>query len=373
MIKDAHYYAVLAFARACGFKKDSAYSIAYASQFVDDAKINHIILKEKPANIEVIYLDEKPSLFNMATCHSYFRIKTFNFSAMINNTSAFHFVPGCEGNSFVKKMRCKENKQVINYILRDAKEDDDLVKLGMVLHPFADTFAHQGFSGIVSKVNDICECKTDTKVAGLIVHKISKFLKWFWKKKFDRLLDSAMPAYGHGQAMQYPDLPYLKWSYKYDYSDEFSEKLERSDNDNKERFRRAFENIKEHLEEYLKKHPEYKDDKINFIDFNILYDVLLKRGSDKKRINNWKKIFLRMNLFLESDKAYEYDKNFWLKNAFSNFDETSFNNRKVTDVVLVDEFNNTNWYKFYKAVKWYKEKFFKYCKEEGLDIPNNYI
>jgi hypothetical protein len=34
---DAHYYAVLGFCRACGFGKASAYDIAYASQFVDDA------------------------------------------------------------------------------------------------------------------------------------------------------------------------------------------------------------------------------------------------------------------------------------------------------------------------------------------------
>ena len=36
---DAHYYALLAFARAIGFKKECAHRIAYASQFVDDAKI----------------------------------------------------------------------------------------------------------------------------------------------------------------------------------------------------------------------------------------------------------------------------------------------------------------------------------------------
>ncbi|MBW2005917.1 MAG: hypothetical protein JRI72_15210, partial [Deltaproteobacteria bacterium] len=45
---DAHYYAVLAFARAIGFDKDSAYQVAYASQFVDDAKINLMYLKEDP-------------------------------------------------------------------------------------------------------------------------------------------------------------------------------------------------------------------------------------------------------------------------------------------------------------------------------------
>ncbi len=41
---DAHYYTVLAFARMVGYKKEIAHQIAYASQFVDDAKINKMSL-----------------------------------------------------------------------------------------------------------------------------------------------------------------------------------------------------------------------------------------------------------------------------------------------------------------------------------------
>ncbi len=41
---DVHYYAVLGFCRVCGFDKESACTIAYASQFVDEAKINHMVI-----------------------------------------------------------------------------------------------------------------------------------------------------------------------------------------------------------------------------------------------------------------------------------------------------------------------------------------
>jgi len=41
---DAHYYAVLTFSRACGFDRRSARTLAHASQFVDDAKINSALL-----------------------------------------------------------------------------------------------------------------------------------------------------------------------------------------------------------------------------------------------------------------------------------------------------------------------------------------
>ncbi len=62
---DAHYYAVLAFARARGFDKQSACAIAYASQFVDDAKINHVVIEGSiPDGVRYDTIDGKPSFFN---------------------------------------------------------------------------------------------------------------------------------------------------------------------------------------------------------------------------------------------------------------------------------------------------------------------
>jgi hypothetical protein len=65
-----------------------------------------------------------------------------------------------------------------------------------------------------------------------------------------------VPAYGHGQAMDSPDLPFLRWSYEYDYSDEFREGY-RSIGiiENPERYRRAFLKVKEYLLDYLNRPP----------------------------------------------------------------------------------------------------------------------
>ena len=62
-----------------------------------------------------------------------------------------------------------------------------------------------------------------------------------------------------------------------------------------------------------------------------------------------------------------------MKDAFVNYDKKKFNHRIVDDAVLREEFEKSNWYKFYKAVKWYKPRFYKYCKKYGLDIPNDYL
>lgn len=93
MKRDSHYYATLAFCRACGFNKESAHLVAYASQFVDDAKINTIFFNKKSnhPSLEHDYIERRPALFNMATCHSYFRIDTFNYETSALSGSEYVF------------------------------------------------------------------------------------------------------------------------------------------------------------------------------------------------------------------------------------------------------------------------------------------
>jgi len=371
MKRDAHYYAVLAFCRACGFKKNNAHTIAFASQFVDDAKINLILLDKSKKTIQHELIQNRPAFFNMATCHSYFRIKTFNYEAMVNNTTAFHFVPGCTGENFTKKLRCKEESPVILDILKDVILEDDLIKLGIALHAYADTFAHQGFSGMLSKVNDIKNCEAKNKVHLGLLESIPNILKQLSKEKFESYFDRIMPAYGHGQAMEFPDIPYLEWSYDYDYSDEFNGSYKKVVIDNKNRYRQAFNNIRWHLEDYLSKHTQYADRSFSFNNFDLLFEALVFEGSDKIREMNWKRILVDQGLFNREDQLLlNYDDNGWLKEAFSNYDRKVFDNRKVEGAQLADNFLNSNWYGFYLAVKWYKKKFFEYCSKYHLSIPN---
>lgn len=370
MKRDAHYYAILALSRACGFNKDSAHVIAYASQFVDDAKINLMFFDHSNINIEYDMIENRPAFFNMATCHSYFRIKTFNYEAMVNNTSAFHFVPGCKGENFTKKLRCKEESPVILDILNDVFLEDDLIKLGIVLHAYADTFSHQGFSGILSKVNDIkyCEAKTEAHLG--LIDRIMYLLRQFSQDKYEELFDRFMPAYGHGQAMEFPDIPYLMWSYEYDYSDEFNGSYTMVEIDNKDRFKRAFNSIKKHLDVYLIKHNQYLDRTLKFENFDMLMDMLVLENTDKIREENWITFSIEHGLFNKDDlDLIIYEENTWLKEAFVNFNPQVFDRRKVEGVQLADNFMNSHWYHFYLAVKWYKKKFFQYCSKYQLSIP----
>ena len=366
---DAHYYAVLAFCRACGFDKESACTVAYASQFVDDAKINHVIIEGHiPGGVQYDTIEGKPSFFNMATCHSYTRIKTFNYSAMINNTSAFHFVPGCNGKHFVKQLRCMEEGPVITGILKEALLEDDLVKLGIVLHAYADTFSHQGFSGLLSKVNDIEQVQI-LNGSGIVADKFKFILKWL-KDAVSERLDLLIPAYGHGQAMVYPDLPYLVWQYAYDYTDEFSMALKSSGIlDNRDRFKRAFQGISKHLTLYLREHEQYRGKDTHLDCLHTLFDALPAKKMDGGRIRNWQKVLVEQGLLDPDDRdALEYDAARWLDDAFSNFDCGTFDQRKVDGARLAPSFPQSSWYRYYLAVKWYKERLFHHCEKQGLQI-----
>ncbi|MCD6304902.1 MAG: hypothetical protein J7M32_01285 [Deltaproteobacteria bacterium] len=366
---DAHYYAVLGFCRACGFSREAARTVAYASQFVDDAKINHMVIKGSiPEGVHYDVIDGSPCFFNMATCHSYTRIKTFNYDAMTNNTSAFHFVPGCSGKTFVKKMRCKEAGPVIASVLQEVLEENDPIKLGIALHAYADSFSHQGFSGLLSKVNDINQLEIREKSA-IWKDRLRKKLRGV-REAFCKLCDWVIPAYGHGQALTFPDLPYMVWSYVYDYSDEFSDTLKSSGIiDNRERYKRAFKATAKYLILYLRKHPACQEGEADLDSLQPLFEALLTRKRDKARIRKWRNVLVSQGLLDKRDQeGLTYDRDRWLREAFSNFDQKLFKQRKVSAVVLRPDFSESNWYRYYLAVKWYKERIFHHCAQHGLTI-----
>jgi hypothetical protein len=369
---DAHYYAVLGFSRACGMTKNAAWEVAYASQYVDDARINLIYpAVPVPDSIEYDTLNGRPVFFNMATCHHYTRMKTFNYSAMINNTCAFHFVPGCQSDLFPRKLRCSTKRPVIEDIMKIALDEDDPVRLGMVLHPYADSFSHRGFSGLLSKVNDIQDLEKEGRVAGGLYNALRTWGLWFFRKKFDRRLDALIPAYGHAQALDYPDLPYLVWSYKYDASASFSEEEGSSGRlVNPDRYIEAFKNIQKYLEEFLSRHPRHRDGEVTFKDFKRLFQVLVGRASDRKRRKNWRSVLVDAGLFLKNDHPLQYDRHLWLKEAFINFHKKGFDERVVKGAVLAPDFLNSHWYRYYRAVQWYKQQFFNVCGSHGLEIPH---
>jgi len=373
---DAHYYGILAFAVACGFKKESAQTLAYASQFVDDAKINQLTISGPTFGIP-LDCQSPPCLINMSTCHSYFRIKTFNQAAMINNTCAFHFVPGCKGNSFAWKMVCEPKGPILQKIKDDALQENDLIKFGIVLHAWADSYSHQGFSGLLSKTNNIDHLHADSKVYLYKGLYLSSFALWLRRRilggSFDNILDYLVPAYGHAQALHYPDEPYLeKWSYIYDKRDiSYLTHLPDS-KDNIVSYRKAFESITDLLKQFLKIHPSHANSSNSgsMSPSEQLYKTLLIRKNSKNREKEWLSTLSHLKPFSETENInLKYDDTLWLDEAFDNYktDSHLFKDHRIVErAILKNTFTESNWYKYYLAVRWYKKLFHKYCSQAGL-------
>jgi len=369
---DAHYYGVLAFARACGFTKEAAWSVAYASQFVDDAKINQLTISGPTHGIDLDCVSP-PSLLNMATCHCYTRIKTFNLAAMINNTCAFHFVPGCMGDGFAWKMACRPQGKIIEPIAEDVVSKGDLVTLGVLLHAWADSFAHEGFSGLLSKVNDIHQLNPGRRAYFSTDVILPRIVLWFRRnvtqKRFDTIFDYMVPAYGHAQALHYPDEPYMEWSYRYDQKDVYYHGHDGARVDNRKRYREAFGSIRQILERFLAEHSKYRDPSPPQAPglFDSLYVALLMDARTSWRVKNWQQTMKRLKLLSPQDtKMLAYDKGAaWFKKAFTNYDKERFNKR-IVQGVLQENFCDSHWYQYYHAVRWYKERFHYYSDQQGL-------
>jgi hypothetical protein len=375
--KDAHYYALLAMARSVGIKKETAHKIAYASQFVDDAKVNKITLAaDNPADLLSKFEDNE--IINAATCHSYSDLSTYNYSSMTANTSAFHFVPGCEGKNFPKKMRCKKESKIIKSIIDEAVNTDDPIKLGITLHAYADIFSHQGFSGIASKVNDVEGVRENNQI---YISNFQLLKEKRWKEIGTRIStfvseiikDKIVPAYGHGQVYSYPDIPYLEWRYEYDATDNFSSQYRVSRVKNKERFIEAFKNIKNILHDFLENNEQYRDNSIVEVDYKEFYSILTARKVEEERIDDWKDFLITNELLSSAEhNIIEYDDELWMKKAFKEFISCDFEQRIVNDVYLAEDFLQSSWYKYYQGIQWYKEFYFKLAEQNGLSIPNNY-
>lgn len=356
---DAHYFAIFTLARIVGFKIDIAYKIAYSSQFVDDNKVNSITIENLTNDIADEFRDGN-KLENLATCHNYFKLHTFNLESMIANTTAFHFVPGLKGNNYYEKLCCAADSVVIEKILSEVIMQSNPFLLGITLHAFADTFSHQNFSGILSRENDINKLKCENKFSGGFLYKFLNTFKKF-SPNFDTILDTGMVTYGHGQAFIYPDEPYLVWSYY-----KHNEKIEVN---NPKRFKLAFVKIAEILIQFLDLNDKFRDNTKTLTQREDIFEPLLLSASLNKRIKNWKKFIIKSNL-LDSDHEYlTYDKNSWMNNGFDVSQNSVFQKREIKKIRVNEYFEHSEIFSFYQAVHNYKRIFFSVLKDEGISLP----
>lgn len=143
-----HYYITYLIAARAGFSPDDSYLLAYSSQYVDD---NDIIF-EVNIDSEDYYSNYISQTKNILKPKK----KLFRIYPL------FHFVPG---EPFVNSARRKEGK--LHYlnttpdsknarkILKSAFTSENIYRIGIASHAYADTWAHQNFVGYYDDFNAI--------------------------------------------------------------------------------------------------------------------------------------------------------------------------------------------------------------------------
>ncbi|MEO1069108.1 MAG: DUF6765 family protein [Cyanobacteria bacterium J06638_6] len=200
---DFHHGVTYVCGRLAGFEHLDASIIAHSAQYVDDSTQAGLIRFDNGAMFERI-----------SSAHKMLDYRNFKELANYKVWIPFHFLPGNGGlpvgqsppGSFIDKLICRPNSPVAQGMVRECIEQRyrsyGLHRLGITMHVFADTWAHQGFAGVSHEVNsarDLVDGNNNPDQS------LMNRLKGFF-------IGGALPL-GHGTVLSNPDRPYLRWGY----------------------------------------------------------------------------------------------------------------------------------------------------------------
>lgn len=218
---DFHHGVTYVVARLAGFSPNEAEIIAYSAQYVDDATASG-----------EIHFTNQMMYGRISSAHQL--LDTRNIWPASNHSVwlPFHFLPSNDGqhkqtiqetallheshDDFIRRAICRPDscvaQEMIAAVIERQDRDYALHRLGIALHVYVDTWAHQGFVGFAHRVNDVDELRADVTVSKSWRRKSGKHTRKVRNWLLGWLLGDLFPL-GHGAALTCPDLPYLQWSY----------------------------------------------------------------------------------------------------------------------------------------------------------------
>ena len=348
MDAEFHYYMTYLIAAKAGYEPKDALTIAYASQYVDD---NDMIFE--------VDKDE-------ATYFSNYISQTMNIlkpkTKLMRIYPVFHFIPGepmalgaRRRDGMLHMLNCTPDSPNANAIFDAALESSaghpsGLQRIGIAIHGFADTWAHQNFTGSFNDFNGIFMEK------GLTV--------------------------GHAQAGHNPDEPALVW-----VDDRLLEKRV----DNRGRFLEAAGRILEKLMKHLDR--DVSEEEVRGRKSDLLKSLDEAIG-DRDQGGRHQKVRIKRYMDLARLPEYggsalaDYDSDAWL-DAAVNESVQGFRDRdmevKGYDLSrfdpLTDKFTwkdrtryqETEWFKFQVAVKEHQKSALALLRQTSMsyvDLPD---
>ena len=203
MQRDFHYYCIAVLGRAAGFNRDDALTIAYASQYTDDSTESDLIRLELDEG-DLRFDPVRTSYAGLETIHS------LAWSAQKRVWIPFHFLPPKPFNpeesqafSFITRPNSIFGQMLLAEAANEPLENHSrrLCRIGVAVHTYADSWAHQDFSGRESRQeNDVESIYLRNRTTN------------HWQKLFiENLIFDALPFIGHGEAGYFPDLAFQEW------------------------------------------------------------------------------------------------------------------------------------------------------------------
>ena len=205
---DFHYYCIAVVCRAAGFNANDSLTIAYASQYTDDATESELIRIQTEGDLK--FDPVRTSYKGLEV------IESITWSAQKRIWIPFHFLPPAPFDpalhttfNFVTQP-AKENT-FADLLLKEAGNEPTsnypyrLCRIGVALHAYADTWAHRGFSGRYERSeNDVESIYLKNPKTGN-----------FELLGIENVLFDSLPEIGHAEAGYFADLAYQHWKYRH--------------------------------------------------------------------------------------------------------------------------------------------------------------
>lgn len=344
---DMHYYGTYALARMAGLNEDACRIIATSSQFVDD----------NAAKLHVEFQDGGRVDAQATAHHVSSIIKNLNTEDQRQVWVPFHFLPGNQGATFSERLICRKDsdiaQQMVTHHLNYAKHHVGRYLMGVAAHVYADTFSHHGFSGVGSRRNKVdnnsfeFDTKLDPDIRDYISDKEAQFFAahgiggGLIANVKSWLAETGSGALGHGAVATYPDRPYLRWSFDYEYP-----KKNRADRDNPKDFIDGCQALHKMFTQFGAGNTVYSmGDGVEFSAIKKpIIQIIKFQGKKEDRIAKWRSAAQTGKLANLKFSIPKYDNEKWLQEG------VNLNKRKNSKAAL-----KSNLYRFYQAASLHRQ------------------
>ena len=239
---DFHYGVIYVTSRLAGLSAPDAQIVAHACQYVDDATTDGLLKFTGGESFE-----------RCASAHEMCDYENAVDSQNRMIWVPFHFLPAGEGETLDDKAVCRPDSKTARAMVKKAIErhdaDNALHRLGVSLHVYIDTWAHQGFSGVVSDNNRLIFLEGDDHSNETWTQKLKEVIAASVQNVESVALDT-VSGLGHGAALHFPDMPWANWKYT-------NAKLQKVKRENLGDFMKAADMACKVVQGFIAKNPDY--------------------------------------------------------------------------------------------------------------------